>query len=215
VITHRLAGEVAIDLARQLAEPCRALRDRLGLVVDHLERHVATSTGPTPYPWRSLQTLRHDLGATYLEATALARRLDELDRVLGDSAVASFELVPTVDIGLRLAGHHLTNVNELMIDLGETPRVRGAGGALSLIVAQLVAACAESARALPTSTLSIKSWLDGGEALVAIADNGGGNPRAATLGELAREILTPWGGTIDAASAEGRGCAFELRLAIA
>jgi signal transduction histidine kinase len=214
-VTNRIAGEVAIDLARQLAEPCRALRDRLGLVVDHLERHVATSTGPTPYPWRSLQSLRHDLGATYLEATALARRLEELDRVLGDSNVDAFDLVPTVDMGLRLAGHHLTHVNELMIDLGDTPRVRGAAGALALIVAQLVAACAESARALPNSTLSIKTVLDGDEALVTIADNGAGNPRAAALGDLAREILTPWTGTIDAASADGQGCAFELRLAIA
>jgi hypothetical protein len=137
-MSHRLAGEVAIDLARQ-PDPC-ALRDRLGLVVDHFERHVAGATGPTPYPWRSLQALRQDLGATYLEATALARRLEELDRVLGDHAVDSFDLVPTVDLGLRLAGHHLANVHELMIDLGDTPRVRGT--ALALIVAQLVAACA-------------------------------------------------------------------------
>ena len=44
-----LAGEVAMEVARQLTDPVRALRDRLGLVVDHLERHVATSTGPTPH----------------------------------------------------------------------------------------------------------------------------------------------------------------------
>ena len=64
---RRIAGEVAAEIARQVAEPIRALRDRLGLVVDHIERHVAQATGPTPYPWRSLQTLRQDLGATYLE----------------------------------------------------------------------------------------------------------------------------------------------------
>ena len=58
----KLGGEVAAEVARQLADPVRALRDRLGLLVDHLERHVATSTGPTPYPWRSLQTLRQELG---------------------------------------------------------------------------------------------------------------------------------------------------------
>ena len=42
--TKQVGGEVAVELARQLAEPIRTLRDRLGLVVDHLERHVATST---------------------------------------------------------------------------------------------------------------------------------------------------------------------------
>src|SRR6185295_19020415 len=56
-----LAGEIAVDIAHQLAEPVRGLRDRLGLVVDHIERHVATATGPTPYPWRALQTLPQDL----------------------------------------------------------------------------------------------------------------------------------------------------------
>jgi hypothetical protein len=50
--------------------------------------------------------------------------------------------------------------------------------------------------------------------VVTIADNGGGSDRAAELGELARTILTPWGGLVEAASATGQGCAFELRLAL-
>ena len=47
-MTERIAGQVAADVAQQLAEPLRTLRDRLGLIVDHLERHVATSSGPAP-----------------------------------------------------------------------------------------------------------------------------------------------------------------------
>src|SRR6478735_3882872 len=93
-------GEIAVDVAHQLTDPVRALRDRLGLLVDHLERHVANATGPTPYPWRSLQTLRQDLAAAYLEATQLARRLDELDRSLRDEAVQWFDLAASVDLGL-------------------------------------------------------------------------------------------------------------------
>ena len=77
-----LAADVAIEISRQVVEPLRGLRDRLGLVVDHIERHVAQSTGPTPYPWRSLTTLRQDLAAAYLEATQLSRRLEELDQGL-------------------------------------------------------------------------------------------------------------------------------------
>jgi signal transduction histidine kinase len=49
-------------------------------------------------------------------------------------------------------------------------------------------------------------------AVVTIADNGNGNERAAELGELARAVVTPWGGSADAASAAGQGCTFELRL---
>jgi signal transduction histidine kinase len=212
---HAVAGEVATDVARQLTEPIRALRDRLGLVVDHLERHVATSTGPTPYPWRSLQTLRQDLAAAYLEATTLARRLDELDRALADDPPGWFDLASAVELGLHLAGHHLTAGIELLIDLGNTPPARGTPGTVALLVAQLVALSARSARDLPGSTVSVRVTPDGTWALVTIADNGAGSARAAGLGELARNIIAPWDGTVDATSVPGAGCAFELRLATA
>lgn len=209
-----VAGEVAIEIAQQLADPVRALRDRLGLVVDHLERHVATSTGPTPYPWRSLTALRQDLAAAYLEVTHLTRRLDELDRALVDGDPGWFDLSSAVDLGLRLGGHHLGQGIELLFDLGNIPQARGQPGALSLLVALLVAACGQSARAVPGSTLSVRVALDGAWGLVSIMDNGGGSARAGELGEVAASVITPWGGTVDATSADGQGCAFELRLMV-
>ncbi|HEU4731877.1 MAG TPA: hypothetical protein VFT22_28475 [Kofleriaceae bacterium] len=209
---HGLAGEVAADVARQLAEPVRALRDRLGLVVDHLERHVATATGPTPYPWRSLQSLRQDLAAAYLEATTLARRLDELDRALSEEPAGWFDVAAAVELGLHLAGHHLAAGIELLIDLGNTPPARGAPGTVALLVAQLVALSVRSARDLPGSTVSVRVVPEGGWALVTIADNGAGSARAAVIGELARSVMAPWGGTVDATSVPGAGCTFELRL---
>ena len=208
-----VAGEVAVEVARQLTEPVRALRDQLGLVVDHLERHVATSTGPTPYPWRQLQALRQDLAAAYLEATQLARRLEELDRALADGPAHWFDLAAAVDLGLRLAGHHLGPGIELLFDLGNVAPVRGIPGTLALLVAQLVSVCARSARAVPGSSLSVRVVGEDGWGVVLVADNGGGTDRADELGELARELLAPWGGTADSASAAGQGCAFELRLA--
>jgi hypothetical protein len=210
-----VAGGVAIEIARQLADPVRALRDRLGLVVDQLERHVATSTGPAPYPWRAVQALRQDLGGAYLEATALARRVDELERALDASAIDWFDVPAAVDLGLRLASHHLADGLELLIDLGDAPPARGTPGTLALLIAHLAAACARSARALPGSTLSVRVGSDGAFAYVLVADNGAGSPHADSLGELARELLGPWGATADAASAEGQGCAFELRLTTA
>jgi hypothetical protein len=211
--TQSVAGEVAVDLARQIGEPVRALRDRLALVVDHLERHVATSTGPTPYPWRSLQTLRQDLAAAYLEATTLARRLDELDRALDDEPASWFDLSSAVELGLHLASHHLAAGIEVLIDLGNTPPARGIPGTVALLVAQLAAVSAKSARDLPGSTVSVRVMSDGEWALLTIADNGAGSARAVALGDLARTILAPWAGTIDAASVPGAGCTFELRLA--
>jgi signal transduction histidine kinase len=210
---HGMAGDVAVDVARQLADPVRALRDRLGLVVDHLERHVATATGPTPYPWRSLQALRQDLAAAYLEATALARRVDELDRALEPVPEGWFDLASAVELGLHLAGHHLAAGIELLIDLGNTPPARGVAGTVALLVAQLATVSAGSARNLPGSTVSVRVMRDGAWALVTIADNGAGSPRVAALGELARGVMDPWGAIVDATSVPGAGCVFELRLA--
>jgi signal transduction histidine kinase len=207
-----LAGEIAIDVAHQLTEPLRALRDRLGLVVDHIERYVATSTGPTPYPWRSLQTLRQDLAAAYLEATQLARRLEELDSALGYAEPLWFDLATAVDLGLRLAGHHLEPGVELLFDLGNVAPARGIPGTLALVVAQLVAVSAHSARQLQGSSLTVRVWTEDEWGVVTIADNGAGDARATEVGEVARDILAAWGATIDATSDEGRGCAFELRL---
>jgi len=209
---RQLAGEVAAAVSRQLADPLRALRDRLGLVVDQLERHVAHATGPAPYPWRALQVLRQDLASTYLEATQLARRLDELDRALDDEPPAWFDLSAAVDLGLRLASDHLSPEIELLFDLGHAPFVRGTPGTLALVIAQLVAHGARSAREVAGSTLSVRVVGDGAWAVVLVADNGGGSEPAAPLGDLVRSILTPWGGSIDAASEPGQGCSFELRM---
>jgi signal transduction histidine kinase len=208
----QLGGDVAIDVTRELAPPLRELRERLGLVVDRLERYVSTSTGPTPYPWRSLQTLRHDLAETYLDLTQLARRVDELDQALTPGDPEPFEVSPAVDLGLRLAAPHLQPGIELLFDLGHVPNARGVAGTLALLVTQLVAVSAASARASEGSTLSVRVAAEEGFAIVTIADNGNGSERASELGELARSIVAPWGGSADAASTPGRGCSFEIRL---
>jgi signal transduction histidine kinase len=216
VTTGKLGGDVAIEVSHQLAEPLRGLRDRLGLVVDHLERHVAHATGPTPYPYHALQALRQDLAEAYLEATQLARRVDELDRALDIAGDAPrwFDLAATVDLGIRLAGQDLASGIELLIDLGNVPPTRGSPGALALLVAQLLSTSAASAHALAGSSLSIRvsSQDDDTWGVVLIADNGNGAD-IGELGELARAVVAPWGGSADVASTLGQGCTFELRLA--
>ena len=101
---------------------------------------------------------------------------------------------------------------ELLFDLGTSPPTRGAAGPLALLVAQLVAVCAKSARAIPSSSLSVRVTAEDAWGVVTIADNGAGTDRAVELGDLARSVVLSWGGTADAISTSGQGCTFELRL---
>lgn len=215
--TSDAAGDLAVDLVQRVAEPLRVLRDRLGLVVDHIERHIAGSSGPVAYPWRSLTSLRQDLAAAYLDATTLARKIDELDRAVGDLAapLQAVDVVSAVELGLRLCGHHLGTDLDQVIDLGHAPPIRGTAGTLALLVAQLVAACATSARAVPGSAMSVRTGVDGDEVFILVTDNGAGCERTSELGALAQGLLTPWGGAVDATSAPDRGTAFELRFSTA
>ncbi len=61
--------------------------------------------------------------------------------------------------------------------------------------------------------MSVRVTGEDDAAVVAIADNGGGDDRVTELGELARVIVSPWGATVEATSTAGQGCAFELRFA--
>jgi len=213
-VRQHLAGDVAALVVKRLADPLRALRDRLGLIVDQIERHVAHASGPSPYPWRSLQVLRQDLASTYVEVTQLARRLDDLDRALGDAPPDWCDLGRAVDHGLALAADHLGPGIELLFDLGPPAWARGATGTIALVVAQLVAHCARSAREVAGSSLSVRVSLDGAWAVVLVADNGGGSESASALGELVKNIVAPWGASCDAASEPGQGSSFELRLIV-
>jgi signal transduction histidine kinase len=148
--------------------------------------------------------------------TQLARRLDDLDTALWDpEGSGRCDLAAGVDHGLRLAAHHLGPEIELLVDLGNPLVVRGQAGTLALLIAQLVGVCARSARTAEGSSLSVRVSAEDDAGIVTITDNGSGDAQLDEVGELARAILAPWDATIDAASAPGQGCAFELRLAIA
>jgi hypothetical protein len=211
-----LAGVVAADLAIDLAAPLRAASDRLALSVDLIDRHVATSTGPTPYPWRALGGLRQDLAASYLDATIAARRIDDLRGVLltlerpgGIDSVNE-----AVEIGVHLAGHRLVDTVELLVDLTPIPHGHIERGGLALIVARAVMLCAESAAAIIGSALSVRTSHDAADhrILIAISDNGHGTAGVLEAATLMAALAEDWGATIDAAVEPDQGCAFEIRI---
>jgi signal transduction histidine kinase len=216
-----VAGEVAVDVAAELAPPLAELRDRLALLVDRIDRHISSAPGPEPYPWRSLQAMRQDLATAYLETTSLTRTAADLAATVGSLGAAPAEiddLERHVEAAVQLARGRISGHVELLVDAGWVPPVIAPAGELVLAVSRMVAACAASAAGVDRASLSVRaraeedpdgpSWV-----VISAVDNGDGAPAAAA--ELAA-VLAPFaeglGGSFVGTSEPGQGSAFELRL---
>ena len=206
-------GLLAGELAGELAAPMRGLRDRLALLVDHLDRYVASSTGPTPYPWVALQGLRHELGDAYLEATLLVRQLDDVQLVLSPPAggAAQVDCAHEVEVALNLLAMKQAGV-ELLADVGATPPVQAAPGALALVVTRLLFLCAQSAHGVAGAAISVRTFVEGGAVCVTVADSGQGMELPSSERAALVALLAQWCGTLDGVVTPGRGCSFVLHL---
>ena len=210
------AGELAVDVAAELAAPLADLRDRLAMLADRIDRHVAYQTGPEPYPWKALQALRQDLAGAYLETTSMSRLASDLGATiaaLGVGAVEIDDVERLVEAGVQLARHRVGPRTELLVDLGVVPAVRAPAAELTLAVAKMVGACARSADRVERAALAVRCRLEQDAIVITVSDNGGGAPEAAP--ELAA-ILAPFaqrhGGSFDGHSQPDQGSIFELRL---
>jgi signal transduction histidine kinase len=210
-----VGAAIAVDVARELAPPLGELRDRLALLVDTLDRHVALSTGPTPYPWAGLQELRQALAHAYLTCAGMSRLAGTLATALASvgAPIGVIDVNHEVEGAVHVASHRLAASTELLVDTGSVPPARGAPGELTLAVAQLVLVCAESAARVPGSSLSVRTRAEDDQVVVTVADNGGGAPAAAgpALAHVAA-VVARAGGSCDGTSEDGHGSAFELRL---
>lgn len=215
---HAVGGAIAADVARDLAPPLAELRDRLALIVDTLDRHVAQSTGPTPYPWTDIQHLRQQMVQAYLTCAGMARVTNELARALASigAPVGVVDVNHEVEGAVHLASHRIASDTEPMIDAGSVPPACGAPGELMLAVAQLVLVGAASAAKVHGSSLAVRTFVDGDVVGITIADNGGGAADAAAVALVhVAAVAARAGGTCEGTSTDGQGSWFELRLPIA
>lgn len=213
-----VGASIAVDVASELAEPLRALRDRLAILVDGIDKHVALSTGPAPYPWKPLQLLRQDLADAYLQTRQMARLAGDFMRALGaiGAPVGELDVNKEVEAAVNLVAYRVGPRTEIFVDLGHVPPCRGAAGELMLAVAQLVVVCAESAARVDGSALSVRTRREDDRVAITVADNGGGAPEAAgaAVSHVAA-VAARAGGSFDGASHAEQGSVFELRLPVA
>ncbi|MCG8417696.1 MAG: hypothetical protein MJE77_07090 [Proteobacteria bacterium] len=220
-----VAGILASDVAGQLAQPLRELREKLAVMVETLDRYIGEADGPKPYPWKPLQVLRQEIGDTYLIARHTTRLASELFEAVnvGTGPVGGpgeeLDINQRVEIALELVRHRIGRQTELFVDLGSIPPVRASAGEITLAVAKMLIGCADSARLREGSAISVKTRVERvdsvDQVVIYTADNGNGTPAAA---ESAQRAIAPLmghlGGSFHAISEPGQGSVFECRIPV-
>jgi hypothetical protein len=215
------AGALASGVAAQLCAPLREIRDSLAVMVETLDRHFFEASGPLPYPWAETKALRERIAEAYLLSRGVNRLTSDLARAVATQRTApeSSDVNQLVEQAISLARHRIGEDTELAIDLGDLPDVRLVPGGLVLLLARLVIAAAEAARAVPGAVVAIATRRERGERdelVIAItageqAIEGDAGAEAAELATLAPRVLESAAGAL---AVLGRGH-FEIRLAVA
>jgi hypothetical protein len=210
---QQITGDTAIAVAQACTTPLRDACERLALLVDGLERFVTTSSGPEPYPYRSLQTLRNDLTQAYLQATSASRALIDLDSAIAATGATTLDVRREVELAVSMAQHQLDARTELMVDVVDVPLALGPRGVLALAVAQLITISAASAAQVPGSTLTVRVTCERNshtKVIVVVADNGSGFVDMPPVVETISTALQVSLAEVTAATTIDQGCAFEL-----
>lgn len=211
------AGEVAGDVVAEMAAPLADLRDRLALLVDRIDRHVADAPGPVPYPWKALQAMRQDLAGLYLSTTTMATLGEELAtviRTMGSPAVA-VDVEHAVEAAVGMMRHRIGARTELLVDAGSVPHLAAPPAELTIAVARMIAVCARSADAAEHAALSVRTREDGGAVVISVSDNGAGAADdCASLAAVLGVFASAHGGSFEGTSEPDQGSALELRLPV-
>jgi C4-dicarboxylate-specific signal transduction histidine kinase len=211
----QIAGSIAVAVTVAASTELKALRDRLALLVDGLDRFVTGTSGPTAYPYRALQTLRSEVTEAFRQANMLSQQLGSFAAaVSADSAAFTVDAKREVELGLSLVAPRLSAGVELLVDISDFPPIRAARGMLSLVVAELVVICHQSAQLQPDSAITVYMRSDAKRATLLIADNGMGFaslPRQ--VDTIAQALQIPIADVV-AATQHYHGCVFELSFEI-
>ena len=216
---HAVAGTLASSVAGQLARPLRELREMLAVTVETLDRYIGDAEGPRSYPWKSLQSLRQEIAGAYLLSRENARLASELYEALNvhASVMEAIDANRQIEAALELVRHRVSDHTELFVDLGSIPPVHAGAGELTLAVAKMLLACAESASAREGSAISVKTRFDREANIVVIyvADNGCGLPAAARSAERAiAPVMSRLGGSFAGVSEPGEGSVYECHFPV-
>lgn len=216
-----VAGVLSSGVARELARPLRELRENLAVMVETLDRYASQARGPTPYPWKALQTLRQELADSYLLSRQIARLASDLADGVStrDAIVGPVDVNRQVEAALTLARHRITSSTEVFVDLGSVPTVEASQGPVLLGIARMLMACAQSAGAADGSAISVRTRRDthsGTDSVVVyVADNGRGHPdAAAAVHALLSPLAARFGGVFEGTSEDGTGSVYELSFPV-
>jgi C4-dicarboxylate-specific signal transduction histidine kinase len=204
--SERLAalGSIAAGVAHEINNPVAVLASNLHFLGEAIGR---TPQAGAAHPEEIGEALRDAVSAAN-RVTAIVRDL----RTFAHAQAGAHDLADVnraLELALSVAGGHIRHRTELLRQLGPVPKVLGNEGRLSQVFLNLIV---NAAQAMPPERLDgnrvqIRSWAEGDEVWVEVADNGAGMPA-----EIQQRIFEPLFTTKPPGQGTGMGLAISKRL---
>ena len=223
-------GRLAAGIAHEINTPVQFVGDNLRFlsdsfvsVLDLLERYRASLNGAGQLSWSE----RRDL-LRLAEADADVEYLAEEVPIAVDQSLEGIQRVASIVRAMKAFGHpdrveqHDADLNEALAntltvarnelkyvadvntDYGDIPRIRCHPGDINQVFLNLLVNAAHAIAAIEPErgrgTIAVRTWLDGNDVCISVADSGTGVPA-----ELQERIFDPFFTTKDVGQGTGQG----------
>jgi two-component system, NtrC family, sensor kinase len=209
------AGRLAAGIADELASPTREVGDtlrRLRAELEEIELELEATAIPA-----TLEDAFGGLG----QIARIIRAAKEFGKDDGGEP-SSVDLNAALLATLEVARHEYRAVADVEAELGELPRVVCVGSEINLVFLNLIMNAAHvigdaAAGTGRRGTIRIRTWTDGGDALISVANSGTGTPLRMRNGQglaIARALIVKHGGTLTFETGADLGALLTVRLPI-
>jgi PAS domain S-box-containing protein len=202
-------GQLAAGVAHEINTPVQYVNDSVYFIREAVQELLARSQ--TSEPDAELRELQRELPAALDRVADGLARVAEIAGSLKEFSHADHDSMVPVDLNqsiqhmLIVAGHEIKYVADVETHFGELPPVVCYGGQINQVVLNLVTNAAHAIEQAikegsSRGVITLKTYLDGDEAVISVSDTGPGIP------ELIRErIFEPFFSTKEVGRSTGQG----------
>jgi PAS domain S-box-containing protein len=241
-------GRLAAGVAHEINTPIQYLNDSISFIRDAMLDLLAHNAKlqaalPAVAPDENIEDLRQDLPPALDRVVDGLGRIAEIVRSMKEFSHDQREMCPVdlnraINSTLVIARSEYKYVADVKTDLDELPPITCHGGQINQVVLNLVVNAAHAISDLVKGTpdkglITVRTYVEAGHAVIAIADTGGGIPEAIrarifepffTTKEVGRgtgqglsishNVVKAHGGSLEFQTELGKGTTFYVRLPI-